>query len=405
MDRFPLELLQRTLVHLDFKSLRNATLSCRRIFYAFRSIETLIAGEILLRQIDYDVLPEAILVNKSWSLGEPSVRKGLEFAKNLECREPAPTKWNLADALPLARFHKKVNYLAIQAARDALQKQPRLLAMGEPDAPTREEICRFERALYRFQLFCNVVGRLSPVRGGELHNMFFKHFATWENEQLACIHEHLVRVVSKPFNFLVESDVTWGYLNVLYIATGSTDYAQEVLAQGIEKICRLSRATGYTRWHALLSRGEERGCEPLSLPGFLNNAFGGANPSLLLEFDESVEELALDQPFYSDPDPGPATMYEWMQRNRDGLVADPGLRIHRVWAFPFWNYSRLEAAGLLEDPKLPGLWIESYPGLDEFREPIRHSFLENMRRKRAEIWNAGGYGHYMFHDSSEIKWR
>lgn len=193
MDRLPLELLQRVLTHLDLKTLRNAALSCRTFFYAFKGAEEIITGQVLFRQINYDVLPEAILVNKTRHLAESSVSERIEFTKvHLRRGEPPPSKWNLADALPLARFHEKVNYLATQAADDALTRQPRLLATGE--SPTCAEIYRFERALYRFQLYCNVVGRLYPAE--ELDELFFEQFATWENEQLACIHEHLVRAVS-----------------------------------------------------------------------------------------------------------------------------------------------------------------------------------------------------------------
>lgn len=345
MDRLPLELLQRVLTHLDLKTLRNAALSCRTFFYAFKGAEEIITGQVLFRQINYDVLPEAILVNKTRHLAESSVSERIEFTKvHLRRGEPPPSKWNLADALPLARFHEKVNYLATQAADDALTRQPRLLATGE--SPTCAEIYRFERALYRFQLYCNVVGRLYPAE--ELDELFFEQFATWENEQLACIHEHLVRAVSIPFNYLVEHDVTWGYAMIPYIDGHSSEYAQEILAEGIEKIYKLVQPlSGYAQWHALLSRGDDRNDEPFYLPGFL--AMGlekGANPLIppwvpLSEMDPEDKELVINRPFNKDPDPGPVSMWEWIYRDFEPgeLVANPGMIIHRQWAFPFWDYS------------------------------------------------------------------
>jgi hypothetical protein len=121
MDRLPFEVLQRILASLDLDSLRNAALSCRTFFEAFKGAEEILTSKILLRHISYDVLPEGILVHKSWELGKPSVDKGITFAeKNLRHRELAPTKWKLANALP------------------------RLLAAGASPVSTREELCRFE---------------------------------------------------------------------------------------------------------------------------------------------------------------------------------------------------------------------------------------------------------------------
>lgn len=197
MEHLPLELIQRTFSYLDLASLRNAALSCRTFLDAFKNAEVLITSEILLRQIDPSVLPEAILVEKSGHLGEPSVETGTNFANTyLKSRTPAPSQWKLVDALPLERFHRFVDYFAKQFAKEALERQPRL-AIEEQPKPARDEICRFQRAFYRVQLYRNVVGQIFPVTDDELRKMFFGHYVAWENEQLACVHDHLVRVVAK----------------------------------------------------------------------------------------------------------------------------------------------------------------------------------------------------------------
>ena len=96
----------------------------------------------------------------------------------------------------IERFHRFVDYFATQFANEALEKQPRLVIEEQPK-PSCEEIHRFQRAFYRLQLYCNVVGHVFPVTDDELREMFFGHYAAWENEQLACIHDYLVRVVAK----------------------------------------------------------------------------------------------------------------------------------------------------------------------------------------------------------------
>ncbi|KAI1116635.1 hypothetical protein F5Y14DRAFT_51029 [Nemania sp. NC0429] len=417
MDRLPLELLQRVLMHLDLQDLPNVALSCPCLFNAFKGAEEIITGQVLFGQINYDVLPEAILVNKTRNLPKSSVGEQLEFVKvHLDHREPPPTQWNLADALPLAQFHEKVNYLATRAADDALTRQPRLLATGEP--PTCAEICRFERALYRFQLYCNILGPLfySAVLADyhELEDLFFEYFCTWENEQLACIHEHLVREVSIPFNYLVEHDITWGYMAIPYISEHCSDYAQAILSHGIDKIYQLVQPLStYAEWHALLSCGEESYNEPRFMTGFLGGGLErGASPLIppwvpLCEMDAEYKEFVINQPFYQDPDPGPVSMWEWIYREfgPGELVADPRMIVHRQWAFPFWDHSRLEAAGLLGDPMIPGPWCISELELAQFDMEDHLASLAETRRARRKIWEAGGFGWYSHQDSSQVKWR
>ncbi|KAI0537928.1 hypothetical protein GGR58DRAFT_501700 [Xylaria digitata] len=411
MDHLPLELLQRILIHLDLNALRNAALSCRIFFNAFKSAEELITGELLLRQIDYDVLPEAILADRSRRLGAPSLSKMSEFVEALKTREPAPTKWRLTYALSLAQFHEKVTYLASQAAREALEKQPCLLVAGKLPGPTCEEMHRFERALYRYELFCNVIGR-DFLGEDDLWDMFFEWLSTWESEQLACIHEHLVRVVSRPFNYLVEHDVTWGYLLVPYIHGHESEYAQELLAGGVERVYYLSRASDYTQRHALLSRGEGMFDEPFGVVGFLSYGLEkGANPLLpplipLSEMDEDDKKIVCGKPFYDDPDPGPASMWEWVYRDQEpgDLVANQGMTSQRQWAFPFWNLSRLQAAGLLGNPEIPGPWSARDLEMDAYGTPERLALLEESRSERTKIWTAGGKGFYSPGDLSKIRW-
>lgn len=194
MEELPLELVQRVFAHLDLASIRNAALSCHTFLNAFKSAETVITSEVLLRQIDLSVLPEAILVEKSWKLGKPSAAQAIQFAQDhLSTRAPAPTQWRLADALSLERFHRYVDYFADQYSAEAIGKQPRLLGLGKP---SHAELLRFQRAFYRFQLYCNVVGQRAS-EPQEMRDMFFGHFAAWENEQLACVYEYLMRVVAK----------------------------------------------------------------------------------------------------------------------------------------------------------------------------------------------------------------
>ncbi|KAI1425412.1 hypothetical protein F5Y12DRAFT_747410 [Xylaria sp. FL1777] len=413
MDRLPLEMLQQILACLyDLKSLRNAALSSRILFNAFKSAEVLITSSIFLRQIHYSVLPEAIIVNQSWSIRRPSLAEAVEFAKKLKHREPVRTKWNIADAWPLVQFHEKVSYLASQAAHEAFACQPRLLTKRVSPVPTCGEMCRFERAIYRFQLYCNMAGdRLEVHETGHL-NIFLECFATWENEQLACIREFFVRMVSRPFNCLVEHDVTWGYWRVGYIDKPWSEYALEIMCDGIERIYSLSQALNYTQLHALLSGGEERENTPLRVSGFVFSRLEkDPNPLVpthipLMGMQAKHRKLLYGKPFYEDPDPGPMAMWEWMNRGRHpgNTVSNLLMIAHRQWAYPFWDLSRLQAARLLGDFWTYGLWPKEDPELEQYKEPERLARLEASREERRSIRIAGGTGFYSPQDKSRIKW-
>ncbi|KAI0451282.1 hypothetical protein F5B21DRAFT_516796 [Xylaria acuta] len=174
----------------------------------------------------------------------------------------------------------------------------------------------------------NVADALPLVQFHERSLMFFNRFAIWENEQLACVYDYLTRLIAKPFNYLL------GYF---------------------------------------LGVGLENG--NLRLP----------SSTALSEMDEEVKKITIGVPFYDEPDPGLASMWEWIYRGWEArvLMAKPRIRTHRQWAFPFWNLSRLKNAGLLGDPDIPGL-THFYDEL-ELRE-----YSKKHRRKLLK----GGSGRY-----------
>ncbi|KAI0412210.1 hypothetical protein F5X98DRAFT_379957 [Xylaria grammica] len=88
------------------------------------------------------------------------------------------------------------------------------------------------------------------------------------------------------------------------------------------------------------------------------------------------------EPFYEDPDPGPAFMWEWVYRDlqQRELVANECM-----------------AAGLPGDPEVSGPRPARDPELEEYGTPERLAPLERSRI-------AGGTGLYSPGDSSKIRW-
>ncbi|KAI0448665.1 hypothetical protein F5B21DRAFT_496832 [Xylaria acuta] len=191
-----------------------------------------------------------------------------------------------------------------------------------------------------------------------------------------------------------------------------SEYAQGILVGGIGIIYHLSQALGYARRHALLSHGEGRSDEPFGIVGFLSYGLErGANPLIppliqLSEMGEDDKELVCSKPFYEDPDPAPASMWEWVYRNSEpgDLVADPGMITQRQWAFPFWDLSRVQTAGLLGDSEIPGPPSPRDPELEVYKSPERLALLEEARKEQTKIRLNGGTSFYSSHDGSKIKW-
>ncbi|KAI1417428.1 hypothetical protein F5Y13DRAFT_202952 [Hypoxylon sp. FL1857] len=126
MNKLPLEITQRVLCSLDdVHSLRAAALSCPALYTAFTSAEKLITTNVLLRQIPCEVLPEAIVVEASWSIQSDRDDEIERFSRDYLSIRPAPfASLGLADALRLARLHNIVDFLARRLARDALANGP-----------------------------------------------------------------------------------------------------------------------------------------------------------------------------------------------------------------------------------------------------------------------------------------
>ena len=176
-------------------------MSCPLFYRAFVEAETAITTEVLLNQIDVNVLPEAIGASASARLRphdtDPKFREAIvDFASQyLAQRPPLPRSWTLREAFRLARLHFYVDSIAKKLAATALDEPP--LNCSKSIA-TCQEMCRIERALYRFEIYCNCFRESPKTQSsvyGEQKRLFFAHFAPWENEQLGCIHDFLARLV------------------------------------------------------------------------------------------------------------------------------------------------------------------------------------------------------------------
>ena len=209
MERLPVELTQMVMsATSDILILKRVALSCPILYYAFLSDESKIMTNVLLNQVNLDVLPEAVATLASSRLQphavEPDARKRiLDFVTGYLQQRQTPLKsFTMGDGFCLGKLHFMVSDFARMFAKTALAKAP--VCSSKYTAPSRNEICRIERAFYWFEIFCNLFresprGRASSIFGEE-RPLFFANFAPWENEQLGCIHDFLFRLIY-PSNY------------------------------------------------------------------------------------------------------------------------------------------------------------------------------------------------------------
>jgi hypothetical protein len=206
LEQLPLEAKQAILSSLtDISSLKATALTCSSLYHAFKNAEELIFTEVLINEIDISVLPEALIAHKSETWCKPS----LFAAENLQSRQPisSKTRWKIPELLPLCKAAQHVNYFAANFAETALSSKPRITG-----PPSREEMNRFKRAFYRFEIYCNMFARIDPPSGlfqPQVHAapaaIFFACFSPWENEQLACVYDYLFSIIAPgmPSPFIV----------------------------------------------------------------------------------------------------------------------------------------------------------------------------------------------------------
>lgn len=207
----PIEALSVELVRMilsalpDIATLQKTVISCPLFYDAFLEVDRPISTQILLTRVDSDVLPEAIAALESSKAR--NIRSG---TKDVDCREavtefvaqylrqrPEPPQfWTLREAFLLDRLHAGVDWFANHYATEALTKDP----LNRTQTPiTPQEKARFQRALYRFEIYCNLfrqANRVESIFYPDQKTLFFSNFAPWEIEQLGCVHDYLVRAVA-----------------------------------------------------------------------------------------------------------------------------------------------------------------------------------------------------------------
>lgn len=432
IEGLPVELLQMVLSALsDVASLHAAVSSCPRFRLIFLEVEATITAQVLSRQIDGSILPEATAAFESSCFPtygrEIQNREGVRdfVARNLRHRLALPRSWSLRSALRLGRLHSCVAWFANKLALAAFSRET--LSRSEPLVSPQER-SRIECALFRFEIYCNLF-RESQDPYSDLRReqklLFFSKFAPWENEQLGCVHDFLVETVSPgqllgafgllntranatspAFDDIAEHDVAWGAFHVEYGTGGDSPFIQHILSMGLEKLHQIAKSESYEERYDLLY---SRYC-PNATDSFLCEGLQEANEQNHDVFLEDVtpenESLYIKRPFFADPDSGPADAWRWAHREDSwaNWVYQPDRQGLRRWAYVLWDRARLEAVGIFQ-----GTWEDvSQPRdaiLEDQEVARQRAYMGNSWEAREQIYMQGGTGWWSWGDRSKVIWR
>ena len=204
----PLHLLRIVLSDLDcMDSLAAAILSHSSFYVAFSEDSTNIISRILGNQIPVDLLPYSIAVYEATRIdhcnSDHIMKLLLRFFSEisppsqdvlrLEHLEPAAAK-------VISKTHSIVEHFSHDFVKKTLPLTRNKLGLYRPDysQASAGEVFRIRRALYRFQLYCNLQagGKQRDTSSLYQQYFFFGLFSPWVNEQLACIHDYLEQVLS-----------------------------------------------------------------------------------------------------------------------------------------------------------------------------------------------------------------
>lgn len=131
-----------------------------------------------------------------------------------------------------SKTHTVVDYFCTRFLSERLPLSQRLLRrrLSGNKPPSEKELFRIKRALYLFEIYCNVVfqresdfhpdRQTKHSRKHYLEWYFIGSFSPWVNEQLACVHDYLEEVLSKAFDEVAAHDIRWGAKSVDWLAQG-----------------------------------------------------------------------------------------------------------------------------------------------------------------------------------------
>lgn len=219
LDGLPVELKVSILQQASDKETLHALTQSSSLFYnAYLEQRPRILSAFLSRDIEKDVMPDALAVYDAFKISFRLVKDSSKlerkeqveaFLKEYKVRRalPAPVldaEVGLDKLVSLARVHRVIRRISCDFVELALAQVPsntRIQRDEERKLSSNEER-RIHRSLYRFELFCTLFAEpLTVQTESEVRNsvdpmdhvlMFLSIYKTWEVEEMACIRDYII---------------------------------------------------------------------------------------------------------------------------------------------------------------------------------------------------------------------
>ena len=415
----------------DVPSAKALALTSSSFFQIFIDAQKTILAQVLQNEMDSEALRDylvALRLSQIQVWSREAIIKILDeyFGGSIS---HTSHKWELAEALAISKINECVDFLSLEFASSALFKNP--TARGANAAPSSSEMRRIKLTLHRYELYCNLFRhpthdrmvrdklkrnrliRPQPFSAYEQRKVFFDKFSPWENEQLGCIYEFLIREITTPFRDVAKHDVEWGCDSVPYIddhtGMGEDIYKKSYVARGLEYIHRLITANTYGARYNILEERDPRPRESGRLRNHLSDVMRlqiEDDGVPLEDYTEELKTLHIGPPFLSDSDSGPMEAWRWAnsKSSKGEFYFREDHRPLRQRGYVMWDVKRLLNWKLLEQP-VEDVIAPRHVGYPERlrREAERGEQRESFK-ERSRIWMHGGRGWWAPGDESHIRW-
>ncbi|MCJ1356709.1 MAG: hypothetical protein MMC33_006704 [Icmadophila ericetorum] len=260
LTSLPVELKQIIYFHLsDALSISALSQTCIAFHLALPGIEQRLLSKIVQDSVPTALLSIAIDVADAARLTKPWNRNGVRRILDRLFEYKTSTDWTLSRAIFIARLHEDISFFTVDFATTALDNLKNGLPADLMLAPLcSSETHRIMRTLYIFELYRCLFRHHKFITPGharfsalEQRLLFFERFPPWQLEQLACIHDYLLRYISPAVEDVARHDIVWGKQRIGYLAANSK-HKQHFLSMGLTYIRKAGAAISYDERHTLL---------------------------------------------------------------------------------------------------------------------------------------------------------
>jgi hypothetical protein len=406
----------------------SVALTSRDLYELVKAHENTLAKKCLSSSISEELLGDAINVWNARSARDPASWVLIDFVeqktqqKNSRIEEFLQT-CSISHAAEIIDHHRIIRQFASRMQESFLNSASTMFkrdSRSHQISPT--ETIRILRAIYRFDLYFAVFTPPKCSSGyhpslsyeyDEARRMFWGCFAPWEIEQVACVYDWLLSILTPIYDTIaleIPSWTEWAIESEFLIDLDENFFLQAEMAQGLEYIDIMilyaeakvdaskvpGPPTNRDPWH--FHSIEDSLDHSISLPqGLPDEMF---LPSLFDLEDTAPPELIaalFRAPWHENDDPGPEAVWCWahqyeapFQGPRSGFVLSDCQKPLREIGYVLWDQSKSKSWGLLRS-YWKGFYSKparqaSAEERDRAQEKVRILAGGRTTKRRAKLW-------------------